>query len=145
MTTDFPTAPAASGYRGTASGRHRGKVSSRFTHRNSDTPGQGFVLAVQFALKALDALSVGSRGLRAGAYFFGVSQGCSGTGTPLGEFGRKNAMFATPGVPPSVVQRRRGDHRLKPAARRPAPPSDRIGLRLFSPTLQGLYRNPQFL
>ena len=38
MTTDFSTAPRTSGYNWTTGARHRGKVSSRLTHRNSDTP-----------------------------------------------------------------------------------------------------------
>ena len=38
MSTDFPTAPLASGYRGTASVRRRGKVSERLTHKNPDPP-----------------------------------------------------------------------------------------------------------
>ena len=53
MTADFPTAPSASGYRGTASGRRRGKVSSRLTHRISDTPS---------VIENIMALSIGTQG-----------------------------------------------------------------------------------
>jgi len=51
-----------------------------------------------------------------------------------------HTMLAAPGAFARLVHRRRGDHSLKPGARRPGQPSGGPGLRILAPTLTPISR-----